>query len=151
MIKNEPNTTMGSRGLPVAERRQIENEMIFRRANEKVGDGLDEIDAMYIEDNRPDLIRTKDLTLHFICECSDENCNDRLAIKLSVYKEVHENRDTFIAKHGHEIKNIEKVISDESEYSVVRKNNKTPEPSNKLNVTPITIPAINLRTIQEQS
>lgn len=123
--------------LPLAEKRQIENEMIFRRSNEKVGDGLDAIDAMHIEDDNPELIRTEDFLLQFICECSDENCNERIPIRLSKYRDIHENRDTFIVKPGHEVNPIEEVISKEVEYSVVKKNNTTPEPGKMLNSTPI--------------
>ena len=45
--------------IPITERRQIENEMIFRRGNEKVGIALDEIDAMHRRDGDLDLIREK--------------------------------------------------------------------------------------------
>ena len=57
--------------MPLSERRQIENEMIFRRFNEKVGDQLDALDAALIEEDHEDLIRTTDLLLHLKCECSD--------------------------------------------------------------------------------
>ncbi len=60
--------------LPIAEQRQIENEMIFRRANEKVGDDLDELDSFHIEDGDPHLVRDVDLLLQFKCECSDDIC-----------------------------------------------------------------------------
>jgi hypothetical protein len=59
--------------MPLSERRQIENEMIFRRANEVVGDKLDEIDAHHREDGNPGLVRNEDILLQFRCECSDEN------------------------------------------------------------------------------
>lgn len=123
--------------IPIAEQRQIENEMIFRRANEEIGDGFDEIDAMHIADDNPGMIRTDDLVLHFKCECSDENCDERIKIKLSVYQAIHTDRDTFIVKPDHEVKLIEKVISKEAEYSVVKKNNSTAEPGDILNTTPI--------------
>ena len=123
--------------LPIAERRQIENEMIFRRGNETVGDDLDALDAMHIEDDNPELIRNDDLVLHFKCECSDENCNDRIPIKLSAYQKIHTDRDSFIVKLKHQVDPIEKVIHTDSEYSVVRKNNSTAEPGDKLNITPI--------------
>lgn len=123
--------------MPLSERRQIENEMIFRRANEKVGDDLDELDAQLIEDDLPELIRTGDITLHFKCECSDEDCDARIPIKLSVYQKIHENRDTFIIKHKHQVKEIEKVISTEDNYSVVKKNKSTAEPNDTLNTTSI--------------
>jgi uncharacterized protein (UPF0216 family) len=123
--------------LPVAERKQIENEMIFRRANEKVGAGLDEIDRMHVEDGNPHLVRNDDLLLEFKCECSDENCEARIPMKLSVYRKIHEERNSFIIKQKHEVKPIEKVVLIEATYSVVRKNHSTPEPGDKLNVTSV--------------
>src|SRR4051812_19000643 len=124
-------------GISITERRQIENEMIFRRVNEKVGDDLDDLDAQHIEENSPELIRTDDLVLHFQCECSDEDCDARIPIPLSVYQKIHENRDAFIIKLKHQVKAIEKVILTEDTYSVVEKNNSTAEPSDTLNTTTI--------------
>ncbi len=123
--------------IPISERRQIENEMIFRRANEKVGIGLDEIDANYVEDGNSNLVRTDDLLLHFICECSDENCHVRIPLQLSKYQKIHLNRGSFIIKPNHQVKEIEKVIHSEAEYSVVEKNNYTTEPGKTLNDTTI--------------
>lgn len=123
--------------MPISEQRQIENEMIFRRVNEKVGDGLDSLDAMHIEDNNLHLIWDDTILLSFKCECSDENCDKRIPIKLSVYKKIHENRDAFIIKLKHQVKKIEKVILTEDNYSVVEKNNSTPEPNNTLKKTTV--------------
>jgi hypothetical protein len=122
---------------PVRERRQIENEMIFRRANEKVGTDLDKLDAMHIADGNPHLVRSDDIILHFKCECSDENCDARLPMKLSVYRQIHENRDSFIIKLKHEVNPIEKVVLTEADYAVVKKNRSVGEPGNKLNKTNI--------------
>lgn len=119
------------------ERRQIENEMIFRRHNEKVGFDLDEIDAHHVEDGNPHLVRNDDLTLEFKCECSDENCDTRIPMRLSVYRKIHEDRNSFIIKLNHEVKPIERVVLRENGYSVVRKNHSTEEPGDILNVTGI--------------
>ncbi len=119
------------------ERRQIENEMIFRRANELVSDNIDELDAMHIEDNNPHLIGDNDMVLAFKCECSDEDCDDRISMKLSTYQKVHVNRDTFVVKLKHQVDAIETVIITESNYCVVEKNNSTGEPGADLNVTSI--------------
>ncbi len=124
--------------MPITERRQIENEMIFRRANEKVGAGLDEIDANNIEDGNPQLVRNDDIRLMFKCECSDENCVARIPIKLSIYQKIHLNRDSFIIMIKHRVEAIEDVIITEHNYSVVKKNNSTTEPGTVLNVTTIT-------------
>ncbi len=123
--------------MPLSERRQIENEMIFRRINEKVGDDLDSLDAMHIEDDNTDLMWDDALLLNFKCECSDEDCKARIPVKLSAYKKVHENRDAFIIKLNHQVKEIEKVIITEDNYSVVEKNKSTAEPGDTLNVTSI--------------
>ncbi len=123
--------------ISLSERRQIENEMIFRRANELIGDKFDELDAYHIEDGNPELIRSDDILLEFKCECSDETCEARIPIQLSVYQKIHENRDAFIIKLKHQMNAIEKVILSEENYIVVEKNNSTPEPSDTLNKTSI--------------
>lgn len=123
--------------LPVAERRQIENEMIFRRMNEKVGDDLGALDAMHIADGDIHLIRDEDLFLRFKCECSDENCEVRIPLKLSDYQAIHANRDTFIVKLNHQVDPIETILRSEDTYSVVVKNHSTSEPGKDLNETSI--------------
>src|SRR6187402_855771 len=114
--------------LPPEEIKQIENEMLFRRANEKVLSDLDDLDAHHISEGNPQLVRSEDFLLNFKCECSDENCDDRILMKLSNYKKLHVERSTFIIKPHHELKPIEKVIEENETYSVVRKNNVTSEP-----------------------
>ncbi|MEK7599614.1 MAG: hypothetical protein AAB462_01085 [Patescibacteria group bacterium] len=123
--------------MPLSERRQIENEMIFRRANEAVGDNLDEVDANHRDDGNPELVRDEDILLHFRCECSDEDCDARIPVKLSVYQKIHENRDAFIIKLKHQVEAIEEVILTEDDYSVVEKNNSTAEPGKLLNITAV--------------
>lgn len=120
-----------------AERRQIENEMIFRRSNEKVGESLGALDAMHIEDGDIHLVRNEDLTLHFKCECSDENCVVRIPMLLSKYQEIHADRKKFIVLPDHQVDPIEKVIEESAGYNVVKKNESIPEPSGGLNSTTI--------------
>lgn len=119
--------------LPPEERKQIENEMLFRRANEKVGTDLDALDALHVADGNPHLVRNDDLLLEFKCECSDENCNVRVPMKLSRYRELHGDRSVFIIRPNHDVKPIEKVIEVAAGYSVVRKNNMTREPKRGAN------------------
>lgn len=120
-----------------AEQRQIENEMIFRRINEKVGKDLDALDAMHTEDGNFDLVRDEDLRLMFKCECSDESCDERISLKLSQYKSIHRNRSTFIVQPNHQVDPIEKVTIEEKNYSVVMKHNTTPEPNDVLKDTTV--------------
>lgn len=119
------------------ERRQIENEMIFRRANETVSEGLDGLDADHVADGNPQLAQDEDITLHFICECSDENCMERIPIKLRTYQTIHEDRNAFIVKPNHEVEAIEKVVNEAAEYSVVKKNSTAAHPHDGLNQTSV--------------
>lgn len=123
--------------LSHAERRQIENEMIFRRSNEQVGDDLAELDAMHIEDGDIDLLTDEDLILHYKCECSDENCEERLQILLAEYQHIHKDRDTFIVVTGHQVDSIETVIKKTKKYNVVKKHATIAEPNDGLNATSI--------------
>lgn len=123
--------------LSSAERKQIENEMIFRRANEKVGADLDALDAMHREDGNPQLVHDDRLVMMFKCECSDEDCTVRLPLRLSEYRQIHLDRNAFIVKTDHQVDHIEKVILEAEGYNVVKKNNSTPEPGDKLNRTTI--------------
>ncbi len=122
-------------GISHAERRQIENEMIFRRINEKVGDDLGALDAMHIEDGNIGLIGDADILLNFKCECSDENCDVRIAVPLSEYKYIHTNRDTFIVALDHQVDSIENILRKTKTYAVVKKNNSTAEPNDTLKDT----------------
>jgi hypothetical protein len=119
------------------ERKQIENEMIFRRINENVVSDLDNLDAMHTRNGDTDLVRNEDLTLAFKCECSDENCDERILLKLSQYIEIHKDRGSFIVQTGHQVDPIEKVKVEKKDYNVVVKNNTIPEPDGPLNATPI--------------
>lgn len=127
--------------MPLSERRQIENEMIFRRANEKVGIELDAVDALLDEieseetNNGSSLIRDDNVYFKFLCECSDESCNDRILIELVKYQKLHLNRDRFIVKLNHQVESIEEVVLTETDYYVVQKNKSTSEPGKNLNRT----------------
>lgn len=123
--------------MPLSDRRQIENEMIFRRLNEKVGHEIENLDEMNVEDNNPDLVWDDKTHLDFKCECSDEDCDQRISIKLSQYKKIHADRKNFIIKPKHQVEAIEEVIAKEDNYCVVRKNKSTAEPGDKLNNTSI--------------
>lgn len=124
--------------MSATQRRQIENEMIFRRANEKITANLEMLEAMNKEDGNPTPILNGDLPLHFKCECSDENCGQRIALKLVDYQRIHADRSCFIIKPGHQVISIEEVVRKEKDYSVVVKHETLPESAakGKLNKTP---------------
>jgi hypothetical protein len=124
-------------GIKDAEKRQIENEMIFRRVNEAVIQNLVDLDAEHTKNNELDLLWDQAILLQFRCECSDENCDVRIPLTLKDYQEIHIDRDTFIIKPNHQVDPIEKIIKIEETYSIVKKNNSTPEPNDDLKKTTI--------------
>lgn len=111
----------GQTPLTQSERGQIRNEQVFRRANEKVQKELKILERMAKADGDTTVIPAKDMTLKFYCECSNENCRERIKMTLHKYEELHKDRSHFIVLPGHETIEVEKVISEKNDYSLVDK------------------------------
>lgn len=75
--------------------------------------------------------------LHFYCECSDENCTQRIQLTLGAYNKLHKDRSTFTIACGHDVPSIEKVIDKQPHYWVVKKFEKPPESVDSLEPTPV--------------
>jgi|AntRauTorckE6833_2_1112554.scaffolds.fasta_scaffold00630_3 hypothetical protein len=116
--------------------RQVENEVVFREANERVVEGLDSLDKMADTEGYTEIPDKEDLQLHFYCECSDENCRERIVMKLSEYDDLHNNRKLFIVMPEHEVKEIERIKDANDEYAVVEKRLEPSETAEKLQSTP---------------
>ncbi len=110
---------------PTSERRLIENEATFRRANEHVVQGIAELDALAIEYGQREHSASPKLMgqqLHFYCECADTKCALRVKLTLGDYQAIHKDRDRFVVIPGHEVPAIEQVVArHEPEYIVVEK------------------------------
>ena len=104
-----------------SKRRMAENEVVFREYNERVGKSFDELKRMAKEANQESFIRDDDTPLHFYCECSDENCRERIEMAPSRYKQIHKKRDRFVVIVGHEVKDIEHILEKQDGYSIVEK------------------------------
>lgn len=102
------------------QRNALENEAVFRNANEKVSKGLEKLEKMATKSNLVGLTGD-DLELYFLCECSDENCTERIKMKASRYKKLHKDRKQFIVKPGHQAAVIEKVEDKKPSYTLVKK------------------------------
>lgn len=95
------------------------------------------LDAIQVEDGNHHFVRNDDTELHFQCTYSDENYHARIAIRLSTYRTIHADRNSFIVKLNHQVTDIEDVVLTEANYGVLKKRNSTPEPSDVLNKTGI--------------
>jgi hypothetical protein len=110
-----------------SERRLIENEVVFRQLNEEVKKKVIDTNKLAIEDDQEEHVIKFDEPLLFFCECSDENCTERLVMNLQDYSNIHRKRDNFIVVTGHEFDPIEKIIVKGPGFSVVKKNITPPE------------------------
>jgi hypothetical protein len=113
-----------------SERRLVENEMVFRQLNEQVQKGVDEVNRMAEETGQSEFRIMQDKVasrLHFYCECSNVNCVDRVIMSYQTYKDLHKRRDHFIVVPGHEVYEVERLVQQERDYSVVEKYMLPPE------------------------
>lgn len=120
----------------LSERRLAENQVIFRQTNEQVPKELQAVKSAAESEGRGALVGDIDTPLHFYCECSDENCRQRIVMKPSKYDELHQNSAQFILVPGHHIPQIERIMFEGDSYIVVQKYN-TPPKAEKLNSTNI--------------
>lgn len=118
-----------------SERRLAENQVYFRSYNEKVQNAVDEVKTVAAEENVAPVEFDADTKLYFLCECSNENCVERISMSLNEYNACHQRNDTFSVKPGHEIKRVETVTAESPEYVVVKKKVQPPVSVNELNPT----------------
>lgn len=92
-----------------AQARLVENELIFRRANEHIDAKADELD--------PDA----DHVFLFLCECASAACVDRVPLTRAEYEHVRSDPTQFVLLPGHDRSALERIVEREEEYEVVRK------------------------------
>jgi hypothetical protein len=108
-------------------RRLSENQAVFRKLNESVQKSFEITKQIAEQEGVDNLAFRGDISLHFFCECSDEKCQKRITLTLDRYNKIHKKRDRFVVAHGHEIKDIERIIRKEGDYSIVEKFKKPQE------------------------
>ena len=94
-------------------RRLTKNEVIFRAVNEDAQD--------FIRHTKGDKAQ-----LDFYCECSHRSCTQRITLSTEQYANLHGNKRQFIAIDGHELPEIEKIVSKEDGYNVIEKYSNPP-------------------------
>jgi hypothetical protein len=82
------------------------NEEIARRVNERTVD---------------DVERGASSGPEFLCECGSATCMERLSMSLDEFEEVHSNAARFAVLRGHELPEVERIVSITPRYSVVEK------------------------------
>jgi len=104
----------------------VENEAVFRELNQRLQVGLDAVNKIALEEGDEPVFINGDESLYFYCECSDENCKQRLKISLNEYNKIHRDSKSFIVARGHEVTSLEDIIFVGTDYSVVRKHLEPP-------------------------
>lgn len=66
------------------------------------------------------ILESADL-IDFICECSDDTCEERIALTNRQFIELHKSAKEFVVKPNHETVAIETVIAKTDDYYIVRK------------------------------
>lgn len=99
---------------PPSERavRIAENEARFRAINQRLA-----------EDVEP-LVSEGEL-LGFVCECGRQDCTEQLRLTLREYQDVRADPIQFAVLPGHEISDVEDVLSRGERFVVVRKHEPT--------------------------
>ncbi len=105
-----------------SDRDMAENQVVFRGWNEKVQKNIQEVNETVERQGARRVSMKGGEYLHFYCECSDENCEQRIKVTFVEYKKIHSDRGTFVVKPNHVVSHIEKVTHKGQEFWVVKKN-----------------------------
>lgn len=107
--------------MNIAEKRMINNQVVFRRFNEQLLKGFAHLNEIASEEGE----KTHDLEgnkpIYYICECSDEHCTKRVKLTPDTYKKIHKNRKKFTILHEHGVVGIEDITNEKPAFIVVEK------------------------------
>jgi hypothetical protein len=84
------------------------NEAVFRQVNERIQELAD---TFGLSDEKLDLI----------CECGNASCGSRIEMDHRDYEALRSDSATFAVVRGHEILDVEEIVSRHKTYDVVRK------------------------------
>lgn len=115
----------------------VENEVVFRGLNKRALSYINELDKIADTDKNKEYLRYDDKPLHFYCECSDENCHERISIRPSQVTKIHSNNSRFVILPGHEVGSIENVIKKTKRYYEVEKFITPPKSAPRLHKTDV--------------
>lgn len=105
-----------------SQRRLAENEVLFRDVNQQIAKGFKELGEIASEENNQEWVQEADKPIEFYCECSNIECRERIRLKPSQYGTIHKNSSQFVVLPGHNLPEIERIVSSEEDYLVVEKN-----------------------------
>ena len=60
-------------------------------------------------------------TREFVCECADSGCTQGIPLTEAEYEDVRDHPTRFAVANGHELRQVERVISVTEQFTVVEK------------------------------
>ena len=84
--------------------RAAKNQSLFREVNERIGE-----------------LSRSATSATFICECTDETCDEQVPMTREEYERIRSDSNSFFVLSGHEISEIEEIIDVADRYVVVAK------------------------------
>ena len=93
----------------VRRRRLADNESAFREINERIGERVERWHEL-------------DQTFHqIVCECSDAEFVERIAVTPSEHRMVRRREDSFLIARGHDDPHVERVVYRHDRYWIAEK------------------------------
>jgi hypothetical protein len=105
--------------------RRAENQALFRDINERVSrmrDHAGDSGQAAGEGGRAPIE-----LLEFLCECARHDCLEKLQMSLAEYERVRSTPTDFVVAPGHQVADIERVVSANDRFTVVRKEGRAAE------------------------
>jgi hypothetical protein len=93
-----------SEGLDARRQRAAKNQSLFRDVNERI-----------------EHLAGSASSATFVCECLQEDCDERVSLTLEEYEDVRSSPNRFFVLDGHEFAEIEDVVEAKDRYLIVKK------------------------------
>jgi hypothetical protein len=85
--------------------RLARNQVLFREVNERLREVLAGADG----------------PTEFLCECSNEDCIETVALGLDEYEKIRANPRRFVVAPGHELLQVERIVETNDRFKLVEK------------------------------
>lgn len=92
--------------MDTPEERKARTESAFREVNERIAENARRFDAG---------------STHFICECADPQCTERVEATIEEYEEVRADGAHFLLAPGHGDGTVEKLVEHRDGFMIVEK------------------------------
>jgi hypothetical protein len=96
-----------------ATKKVARNQAMYRQVNEQIED----LNEAFSEMSGGFLV---------VCECGDAMCTEQITLSRQTYEKTRTNPAQFLVRPGHQVADVEEIITTEAEYMVVEKHEGTP-------------------------